>query len=36
MSFCHLTLEEMQAHRPKVVICAPDNRIAEQLAYDPD
>ena len=36
MSFCHLTLEELKLHRPKVVICTPDNRIAEQLSYDPD
>jgi len=36
MSFCHLTLDELKSHRPKVVICTPDNRIAEQLAYDPD
>jgi aspartate 1-decarboxylase len=36
MSFCHLTLDEMRAHHPKVVICTPENRIAEQLSYDPD
>jgi len=36
MSFCHLTLDELKVHRPKVVICTPDNRIAEQLSYDPD
>jgi aspartate 1-decarboxylase len=36
MSFCHLTLEEMQAHRPKVVVCTPDNRIGQLLAYDPE
>jgi aspartate 1-decarboxylase len=36
MSFCHLSLEEMQSHRPKVVICSPENRVAESLAYDPD
>jgi len=36
MSFCHLSLEEMRSHHPKVVICSPENRIAEQLSYDPD
>ena len=36
MSFCHLTLDELKVHRPKVVICTPDNRIAEQLSYDPE
>ena len=36
MSFCHLTLEEMKAHRPAVAICTPDNKVGELLAYDPD
>jgi aspartate 1-decarboxylase len=36
MSFCHLSLEEMRSHRPKVVICTPDNNVGESLAYDPD
>ena len=36
MSFCHLSLEEMREHRPKVVLCTPDNRIAQFLEYDPD
>ena len=36
MSFCHLSLEEMRSHRPKVVICTPDNKVGESLAYDPD
>lgn len=36
MSFCHLSLEEMQSHRPKVVVCTPDNRIGELLAYEPE
>ena len=36
MSFCHLTLDELRMHRPEVVICTPDNRIAERLSHDPD
>jgi aspartate 1-decarboxylase len=36
MSFCHLSLEEMQAHRPKVAVCTPENTIGELLAYEPD
>ncbi|MCL4211626.1 MAG: aspartate 1-decarboxylase [Phycisphaeraceae bacterium] len=35
MSFCHLTPEEMRAHRPKVAICRPDNTIERVLRYDP-
>jgi aspartate 1-decarboxylase len=36
MSFCHLSLEEMRVHRPKVVLCAPNNSIAQFLEYDPE
>ena len=36
MSFCHLSLEEMREHRPKVVLCTHDKRIAQFLEYDPD
>lgn len=36
MSFCHLTTEEMQSHRPKVVVCTPENAIGEFLAYEPE
>jgi aspartate 1-decarboxylase len=36
MSFCHLATEEMLSHRPKVVICTPENRIAQTLAYEPE
>ncbi len=35
MSFCLLTADEFSSHRPKVVICTKDNRIAELLQYDP-
>ena len=36
MSFCHLGLEELKLHRPKVVICTPDNKIGQFLEYDPE
>lgn len=36
MSFCHLATEEMQSHRPKVVVCTPENAIGEFLAYEPE
>jgi aspartate 1-decarboxylase len=35
MSFALMTEEEMRAHRPKVVICTPDNRIGQRIEYDP-
>jgi len=35
MSFCQLTPEEAQQHRPKVVICNTDNTIAEHIKYPP-
>jgi len=33
MSFCRLTAEEARNHRPRVVICGPDNSIAQTLTY---
>jgi aspartate 1-decarboxylase len=36
MSFAHMTEEEMRTFRPKVVICTPDNKIAQYLEYEPD
>ncbi|MDI9403156.1 MAG: aspartate 1-decarboxylase [Limnohabitans sp.] len=36
MSFCHVSLEEMRAHKPKVVLCTSDNRVAQYLEYDPE
>jgi aspartate 1-decarboxylase len=36
MSFCHVSLDEMRSHRPKVVLCTGDNRIAQYLEYDPE
>lgn len=35
MSFCQLTPEEAEQHRPKVVICNTDNTIAERIEYPP-
>jgi aspartate 1-decarboxylase len=35
MSFCLLTTEELKTHRPRVVICTPENTIARLLEYDP-
>ena len=35
MSFAAMTPQEMQAHRPRVVICDEHNGIAEVLRYDP-
>lgn len=34
MSFCHLNESELAVHRPRVVICDEDNRIAELIIYD--
>ncbi len=34
MSFCQLTPEEAETHRPKVVICNDENEIVESLEYD--
>ncbi len=34
MSFCMLTPDELRSHRPKVVICTPENGIARMLEYD--
>lgn len=36
MSFALMTEEEMRRHRPKVVLCTPDNRIAQRIEYDPE
>lgn len=36
MSFCHMTLEEMENHHPKVAIIGEGNRIERMIAYDPD
>jgi aspartate 1-decarboxylase len=36
MSFALMTEEEMRSHRPKVVLCTPENRIGTLLAYDPE
>ncbi|MBL9119177.1 MAG: aspartate 1-decarboxylase [Phycisphaerae bacterium] len=36
MSFALMTDEEMRTHRPKVVLCTPDNRIAQRIEYDPE
>ncbi len=35
MSFCHLAPEELETHRPRVVICDEHNRIARTLRYEP-
>jgi aspartate 1-decarboxylase len=35
LSFCQLTPEELARHRPKVIICDANNRIAETIEYDP-
>ena len=35
MSFAGMTPQEMQTHRPRVVVCDDQNRIAEVLRYDP-
>ena len=35
MSFALMTEDEMRRHRPKVVLCTPDNRIAQRIEYDP-
>jgi aspartate 1-decarboxylase len=35
LAFCRLTPDEMTEHRPRVVVCAPDNRIAEEIEYPP-
>ena len=35
MSFAFMTEEEMRSHRPKVVLCTPDNKIAQSIQYDP-
>ncbi len=34
MSFCRLTTEEMATHRPKVIVCDRENRVAEAFAYE--
>ena len=34
MSFCQLTPEEAETHRPKVVICNDENEVVESLEYD--
>lgn len=36
MSFALMTEEEMRSHRPKVVLCTSDNRIAQRIEYDPE
>lgn len=33
MAFCHVTEEELQIHRPRVVFCRPDNSVAETIKY---
>ena len=35
MSFAGMTPQEMQDHRPRVVVCDDHNRIKEVLRYDP-
>ena len=35
MSFCHLTTEELAAHRPKVVIPGDGNSVGRVIEYDP-
>jgi len=34
MSFAQMTDEEMRGHRPKIVLCTPENKIAELFHYD--
>jgi aspartate 1-decarboxylase len=34
IAFCTLTREEMAEHRPKVVICDRNNRVAELIEYE--
>jgi len=34
MAFCHLTAEEFGKHRPKVVLCTPENRVERVFEYD--
>lgn len=34
MSFAHMTLEEMERHRPRVVIVGPKNTVARVIEYD--
>lgn len=34
MCFCLMTPEEMRSHRPRVILCTPENRIAQRLEYD--
>lgn len=36
MTFCRLTTEELAAHRPKVVLPTPDNRVGRIIEYAPD
>jgi aspartate 1-decarboxylase len=35
LAFCQLTPEELARHRPKVIICDANNRIAETIEYEP-
>ena len=34
MSFCHMTVEEMDAHRPKVAIIGDGNVVDRMIQYD--
>ncbi|HMN97294.1 MAG TPA: aspartate 1-decarboxylase [Phycisphaerales bacterium] len=36
MCFCHLTLEEMRSHRPRVVIVGPGNTVGRIIEYEPE
>jgi aspartate 1-decarboxylase len=36
MTFCRLTTEELAAHRPRVVLPTPDNRVGRVIEYAPD
>ncbi len=35
MAFCQLTPEEMEHHRPRVIVCDADNHIVERIEYAP-
>lgn len=35
LAFCQLTPEELARHRPKVIICDANNRVAQTIEYDP-
>ena len=36
MSFCQLTLDEMESHRPRVAIIGEGNRVDRMIEYEPE